>query len=55
MCVMRQNNFASLTKTERQSFRIHYELNYMDSKGKVTPLQAQCGPEGGQRYSSTLP
>ena len=24
-------------------------------KGKVIPLQAQCGPEGGQRYSSTLP
>ena len=24
-------------------------------KGKVFPLQARCGPEGGQRYSSTLP
>ena len=24
-------------------------------KGKVIPLQARCGPEGGQRYSSTLP
>jgi len=22
---------------------------------KVIPLQARCGPEGGQRYSSTLP
>ena len=21
---------------------------------KVIPLQARCGPEGGQRYSSTL-
>jgi hypothetical protein len=25
------------------------------SKGKVIPLQARCGPEGGYRYSSTLP
>jgi len=24
-------------------------------KGKVIPLQAWCGPEGGYRYSSTLP
>jgi len=24
-------------------------------KGKVIPLQARCGPEGGQRYSSALP
>ena len=24
-------------------------------KGKVIPLQARCGPEGGYRYSSTLP
>jgi len=24
-------------------------------KGKVIPLQARCDPEGGQRYSSTLP
>jgi hypothetical protein len=27
----------------------------MKVKDKVTPLQARCGPEGGQRYSSTLP
>jgi len=24
-------------------------------EGKVKPLQARCGPEGGYRYSSTLP
>ena len=24
-------------------------------KGKVIPLQAQCGPEGRYRYTSTLP
>ena len=24
-------------------------------EGKVFPLQARCGPEGGYRYSSTLP
>lgn len=29
MCIMRQINFSSVTKTESQSFRIHYELNYM--------------------------
>jgi len=23
-------------------------------KAKVIPLQTRCGPEGGQRYSSTL-
>jgi hypothetical protein len=23
--------------------------------GKVIPLQARCGPEGGYRYISTLP
>jgi len=28
---------------------------YIKSKGKVFPLQARCGPEGGYRYSSTLP
>jgi len=26
-----------------------------ESKGKVIPLQVRCGPEGGYRYSSTLP
>ena len=33
-------------------------MNYKDKgkgKGKVIPLQARCGPEGGQRYSSTVP
>ena len=23
-------------------------------EGKVIPLQARCGPEGGYRYNSTL-
>ena len=33
-----------------------YNLQFMSgNKGKVIPLQAQCGPECGQRYSSTLP
>jgi hypothetical protein len=31
---------------------LHFEVK---GKGKVTPLQARCGPEGGYRYSSTLP
>ena len=30
-------------------------LKQVKDKGKVIPLQARCGPEGGQRYSSTLP
>ena len=29
--------------------------NKLKGKGKVIPLQARCGPEDGQRYSSTLP
>jgi len=28
---------------------------YIKGKGKVIPLQARCGPEGGERYRSTLP
>jgi len=28
---------------------------YYTLKGKAFPLQAQRGPQGGQRYSSTLP
>jgi len=27
----------------------------IEGKGKVIPLQARCGPEGGQSYSSTVP
>jgi len=37
---------------------IMYEIQYSHigkGKGKVIPLQAPCGPEGGYRYSSTLP
>jgi len=31
-------------------------LGYLTmKKGKVIPLQARCGPEGGYKYSSTLP
>jgi hypothetical protein len=33
---------------------LHSSLSII-RKGKVTPLQARCGPEGGQRYNSTLP
>ena len=31
---------------------IRYECK---GKGKVIPLQARCGSEGGYRYSSTVP
>jgi len=29
--------------------------NTIKGEGKMIPLQARCGPEGGYRYSSTLP
>jgi len=32
-----------------------FNNNNNNNKGKVIPLQAWCGPEGGYRYSSTLP
>jgi hypothetical protein len=31
------------------------EHNYKKVKGKVIPITGLCGPEGGYRYSSTLP
>jgi len=42
--------------TERVVENYFYVL-YDDavSKCKVTPLQAQCGPEGGYSYNPTLP
>jgi len=33
----------------------HMYPSSVKGKGKVIPLQARCGPEGGKRYSSTLP
>ena len=36
------------------SFRVKYS-QYIYSKGKEIPLQGRCGPEGVQRYSSTVP
>ena len=30
-------------------------IGMVKNKGKVIPLQVRCGPEGGYRYSSTLP
>ena len=41
-----------------QVFRTFFKVTPSGSnkgKGKVIPLQARCGPEGGYRYSSTLP
>ena len=40
------------------AYRMIHELCsviHENGKGKVIPLQARCGPEGGYRYSSTLP
>jgi hypothetical protein len=39
-----------------QSYKLKIEIIFsVKGKGKVIPLQARCGPEGGQKYSSTLP
>jgi len=35
--------------------RVSTQLQLTNMEGKVIPLQARCGPEGGYRYSSTLP
>jgi len=37
------------------SLHIHTYIYICVYKVKVIPLQARCGPEGGLRYSSTLP
>jgi len=42
---------ANIITTEKNHIKIHT----VKGKGKVTPLQAQCGSEGAKRYSSTLP
>ena len=38
-----------LTLVQTKQIRVNIK------KAKVFPLQARCGPEGGKRYSSTLP
>jgi len=40
---------------EKVKFRPIQQKNPHHNKGKVVPLQVRCGPEGGYRYSSTLP
>ena len=37
------------------SYIAYFLLLNGKGKGKVIPLQALCGPEGGQRYSCTVP
>jgi len=37
----------SLFKKKLSSFLDLFQHNYIKSKGKVIPLQARCGPEGG--------
>ena len=41
-------------KKERERKR-ERKVTTCKGKGKVIPLQTRCGPDGGQRYSSTLP
>ena len=55
-----KDKFISFSMTQAKNFLVHpHALNKRTLseilKGKVIPLQARCGPEGGQRHSSTLP
>ena len=51
-----RNFYIKLTRYENNSaYRKNSKLQIRKGKGKVIPLQARCGPEGGWRYSSTLP
>jgi len=33
----------------QQNIKTHNNFNQLHGKGKMIPLQARCGPEGGQR------
>ena len=37
------------------SLLYRHKLYSFKGIGKVIPLQARCGPEGGYRYSATIP
>jgi len=63
-----QYTFTHKQYTERHSETEYTEQKYIiiiiiiiiihehnNIKGKVIPLQARCGPEGGWMYNSTLP
>ena len=49
------------THTTGMTHVLHHNMNVTTNrtthkgKSEVIPLQARCGPEGGQKYSSTLP
>ena len=45
--------FGATAVSDEALINVQYIVN--KDKGKVIPLQARCGPEGGQRYSSILP
>ena len=50
-----QKKCSILSNKENSVLSISFYLIKGKGKSKVIPLQAQCRPEGGYRYSSTLP
>ena len=51
--LLKENGFMLAKSTE--DLQVVSYCAEICKKGKVIPLQARCGPEGGWRYSSTLP
>ena len=45
---------GSFSMFRDQPYGYFYSVN-ISNEGKVIPLQARCGPEGGWSYSSTVP
>ena len=52
---MAKCGFAYFHSEHRTAASSGRQSNDSAGKGKVFPLQARCGTEGGYRYSSTLP
>jgi len=52
---MLMKNFNKTIGKQTRDFPGCRVVNTCKGKGKVIPLQARRGPEGGWRYSSTLP
>ena len=60
-CTVKVYTLVAKKTTELKVFktRFCFEKNKIfttsKGKGKVIPLQARCGPEGGYSYNSTVP
>jgi hypothetical protein len=53
--IYKRNIYSYSVFTTEENITYKILEAYKKGKGKGFPLQALCGPEGGQRYSSTLP